>query len=60
MKRQILELLKMMLTLIVYAIFLFKSAKSDCFNAFDSVVVLIDIILSITLMFYLWGEKNEI
>jgi len=50
----------MMLTLIVYAIFLFKSAKSDCFNAFDSVVVLIDIILSITLMFYLWGEKNEI
>ena len=58
MNKKILEILNHILTLLVYSFILFKNVKSVCFSVGDSVFTLIAIIISIMLMFYLWGVKD--
>lgn len=55
MDKRILEVLNHLLALLIYAFLLSKNIASECFSLFDSVITLINVIISISLMFYLWG-----
>jgi len=55
--KRIYEVLNHILTLIVFSIIVFKTAKSECFNMLDNFAVLLNITFSIGLTFFLWSKK---
>lgn len=58
MNKKILEVLNHILQVFVYSYLLFKSIYRECFSMSDSIISLVAIVMSIMLMFYLWGVKE--
>ena len=58
MNKKILEVVNQLIILTIYAIIFSRGINKSCFNTLDNILTIFGIILSISLMFYLWSIKE--